>query len=221
MPSNTIQAGDNVTLTITGVTNPTTSGTLDFSTSSDTNQVPLSVNVTPANAASSVTFVSSTTAAGATGVTYTVNFIASDTGALAGGSGGIALTAPTGTVFPTYFFDFDSEYSIVDNTNSSGSGLAQATTSNGGATANIVPSNTIQAGDNVTLTITGVTNPTTSGTLDFSTSSDTNQVPLSVNVTPANAASSVTFVSSTTAADYGSHLHGQFHCLRHWCSRRR
>ena len=53
----------------------------------------------------------STSAGGATGVTYTVNFAASATGTLVGGSGTITLAAPTGTVFPTYFFDFDSEYS--------------------------------------------------------------------------------------------------------------
>ena len=119
-----------------------------------------------------------------------------------GGSSGIALTAPTGTVFPTYFFDFDSEYTITDLTNSSGSGLAQASTSNDGATASIVPSNDIQPGDSITLTITGVTNPQTSGSVTLSTSSDL--TPASVAATFAPGATVSGEVTAGTAAEAGA-----------------
>jgi hypothetical protein len=162
--SDSINAGDSISLLIVGVTNPTSAGTIgDFSatTSGDpvADNAPAYTIVANSSAGVVVTVNPVTTGAVAT---YTIaNVRASAT--LAGGAGTIKLEAPSGTVFPN-----DSAfYSITDSTSSSGSGTVSAAVT-GGGTNNVtftVP-NTINSGDVLTLTVADVVNPSTASASD-------------------------------------------------------
>ncbi len=181
--TNTIEAGDQVTLAITAVTNPPTgTGSMELSTSSDTAAVTLADPTTTANPVTSPTFTPSTTASEATGVTYTIGFTASATGALVGGSSSVTVAAPGATIFggcPYNDCGPSSTYTFTDLTHSSGSGSAGPGVAVLGGIVSVTVPGTIQAGDQVILTITAVSNPPTgSGSIEFSTSSDTTPVTL-------------------------------------------
>jgi hypothetical protein len=182
---NTIQAGDSVTLTITQVTNPP-AGTLGlaFSTSSDTTPVILADSTTAPNSVTSVSLSPTTTAAGASGVTYTLGFTTSSSGTLVGGLSAVTLAAPAGTVFgpcpygcgggnPTYFF------TDLTNPSASGAGSPQALI-DGGSEVSVVPPKTIPAGDSVTLVITMVGNASTVGPATFFVSTSSDAAPTAV-----------------------------------------
>ncbi len=162
--TNQIKAGDAVTVTIAGVSNPAAGTYTNFAVTTSTDTV-------PANAPSFTT-----TAAGTAGVnvivnpptvgslaTYTVTglFAAS---AITGGltANAITLTAPSGTLFPTA----PSAYVITDSTTPSGSGTVIYTptvaNANGGVNNSVtfVAPNSIVSGDVLTITITTVINPT-------------------------------------------------------------
>ena len=96
-----VPADNRIRLTLTGVTNPPAGNHRSpLKTSSDT--VPATTppyTTGPAHAVSSPTMTLSSSAAGATGVTYTTTFTTSATGALASSSGTITVMAPSGTAF--------------------------------------------------------------------------------------------------------------------------
>ncbi len=163
-------AGHRLRVTIPGVTNaPAGSDQLAISTSSDTvaAQAPLTLTAPRAPAAPAVEL--STMAAGATNVTYTVGLVASASGALASG-GSITLTGPAGTVFPGQAVD------VFDVTASKDLGSFASSSSNHGATTTVALSGagaSAPAGDQLRLTVPGVTNPATGAyQLGVSTSSD-------------------------------------------------
>ena len=92
----------------------------------------------------------STTAAGATNVTYNVRFTTSSTGALAPYYSTITLAAPAGTNFGS-----STNYTIEDITTGTQCGYYNAVTSNGGATVALSTYSscgTIAGGDTVLVT---------------------------------------------------------------------
>ncbi len=206
---NTIEAGDSVTLTITAVTNALLGNSdLYLSTSADQNPVALSDDATTPESLKSVSMTASSTADGATGVNYTINFTASSSGAVeAGGAGVVNIEVPDGTNFggcPYGDCGPSSTYTFTDHTNSSGSGSSGSVDGVNGLASVQLPHN-IQAGDSVTLVITAVINPLVSGSFLISTSSDT--VPVSVSL-PTSAPQSVSGASlalgSTVAGNTGT-----------------
>ncbi len=201
---NTIHAGDSVTLTITGVTNPPVgSGTIELSTSSDASGVSLNDPMSSPNSVLSATVVPTSTAAGASGVTYSANFTTSATGELVGGSSSVTLVAPVGTVLGTCGQNCIN-YTFVDHTNPSGSGGGNsgdsASIARGGSIISVTVPNTIHAGDSVTLSITGVTNPSAGdGAVILSTNSDTAPVDVAAPTTAASQVSNVSVNLSNSA----------------------
>jgi hypothetical protein len=184
-----VNAGDSVTLSVGGVTNPPAgtglSGT-SVSTSSDTSPVTVSSagSFTPAGAIGDLTLTPSTTAAYATGAQWAIGFRASSTGTLVGGitannDGTITVAGPPGTEFYA-----GSGCSIDDATSGYTEACTVASVTDAGSEAVVTLNGgstdaTVNAGDSVVLTINDVTNPA-SGTnfsgVSVSTSSDTTSV---------------------------------------------
>ncbi len=200
----TINAGDSVTLTVNGVTNPPKTGSLDLKvqTSSDTDAVQAVDSVAADQAVASVSFTPSSTAARATGVSYRVSFTASSTGGLSssGTSGGyITLVAPPGTLFPGTCGSF-CDFKVVDNTTSTTTSQSN-TTLDQGSVASFEVDQTINPGDSVTLTVTGVTNPPrSSGNVAIITSSDPAPVSEGDTIHAAKSVSSPSLSLSSTVA---------------------
>lgn len=121
----------------------------------------------------------STTAAGATGVTYTLRFTTSSSGALAAGNGRITLTAPNGTAF-MYLGNVQGVAGalisdVYDMTASRDLGYSRGgMLFDGGATGTWTVESDVPAAHTIVLTIVGVTNPP-AGTyqLGIVTSADT------------------------------------------------
>jgi hypothetical protein len=109
---------------------------------------------------SGVTVAVNPRGAGAAGATYSVTFSTSAAGALAGGAGTITLTAPAGTTLPA------SGYTVTTPGADSATvgAVTLGTWPAGGASQNqavlSLSASTIAAGDTVTVTIPGATNPT-------------------------------------------------------------
>ena len=165
-----IAAGDQVSLAITAVTNPP-AGTdaISLSTSADTDPVTLSDPITTAKAVESASLSPGSTAAGASGVTDTIQFTVSDAGALVGGEGAITLVGSSGVDFGAA-----STVSVTDLTDPSANGdVGSGVTIDGGAIASYIVPNTIEPGDVIDLSIAGLTNPDEPGTeeIDVVTSS--------------------------------------------------
>jgi len=162
--ADSVNTGDSVSLLIVGVTNPALPGTIgDFSAATSGDPVatnaPAYAIVTNASSGVLVTVNPTTTAAVAT---YTIANVRAS-GTLTGGSATIKLEAPSGTVFPNN----SAFYSITDSTSSGGSGTVTAAIT-GGGTNNVtftVP-NTINSGDELTLTVADVVNPSTASASD-------------------------------------------------------
>ncbi len=176
----TIPAGHEIRLSIDDVTNPAVgSHTLGVSTSADPTVVQSSAyaTTTPQALRSPSASPTSSTAAGATGVTYTVLFTTSSTGELAPGGGQITLSAPAGTVFPVDNLN-GVEGAVINDVYdvTAGQDLGYSrggALSNGGTTATWTVEPLIPAGHEIRLTIEGMTNPAAgSHTMKISTSSD-------------------------------------------------
>ncbi len=172
-----IQAGDEIVVTLGDVSNPVRQSTtyqLSLSTSSD--MTPVASPDYTIGAETSVTTPTAVTVSPSTeaaSATYTFGMTVSS--ALVPGGSTITVTAPAGTVWPS-----GASFSITDNTNNSGTGgtYEDETTSNGAA-ATFSPGEPIQAGDQITISISGVTNPPTSNTTDqLSLSTSTDQIPI-------------------------------------------
>lgn len=159
-----IDAGDSLTITLLNVTNPSAAGTIDDFTVASAGD-PVAAEATPysitANATPGVLVNVDPNATGAV-ATYTLsNILAS--AAMTAGASTIKLEAPTGTVFPNN----PSFYTITDQTNPSDSGAVVAALSGGGS--NVVtftiPHNIAQ-GDELTLNVADVLNPSVSSSTD-------------------------------------------------------
>jgi len=162
--SDSISAGDSISLLIAGVTNPSSAGTIgDFSATTtgdpvavDAPAYTMAVNASPGVVVTVNPITTSVIA------TYTIANIRAS-GTLTGGSGTIQLQAPAGTVFPNN----PAYYSITDATSSGGSGTVTAALSGGGTSAvTFTVPNTVNSGDAITLTLADVLNPTTASASD-------------------------------------------------------
>ncbi len=198
-PANTIQAGDSITMSITQVTNPPAgSGTVAVSTTSDPLPVTVADPIGLANPVGSPGLTLSNSAVGFNGVTYTVGFTTSTTGALQGGLSAITLAAPAGTIFSS-----TGPITITDATAPSGSGtVGGAAVIDGGAITSFVVPNPINAGDAVTVAVGGVTNASVGGlqSLSISTSSDTTPAALGFTLIQGTTVSGIVDASDTTPA---------------------
>jgi hypothetical protein len=168
--TDTINPGDSVTVTLDDVTNPATGGpyTLGVSTSSNPGAV--------TGAGYSLTAPQSLTGLTSITVTTDTHGVVSDslsfrTSTPTGGlvpSGTITIAAPAGTVLPSVGQFHD------DTTNTGGSRSGTLSNSNATLTFSLCCSDAIAAGDAVTVTLAGVTNPAGApGPFQVSTSSDT------------------------------------------------
>ena len=152
----------------------------------------------------------STTAAGASGVTYTIGFTTSGTGSVPVG-GSLTLIGPAGTVWP----HADSAYGLTDSTTPSGSFTSVTSISfaspglpiynwldgNRGAAVTVTVPDAITAADQVTLSVTGVVNPGAgSRTLAVATSADTSAAASTPYVITAEGAVSPPSVSLSAPA---------------------
>ena len=195
-----IPNGDVVSITVTGVINPSTGSSVQPSiTASDTstngsNWVVASsptgtgVTVNPLSlgsptSVSGLTITPASTAAAAT-TSYTFNFKA--TSALTA-SDSVNVTLASGTtVSNTSAF-------VVDNT--TGTTLTAATVTPGTGTATntgtVAITGTVNAGDNVSITLLGVTNPSTGGADSGSVSTTTDSVAASASYTIAAPTSTI------------------------------
>ncbi|MHB8692226.1 MAG: hypothetical protein ACYDHH_13370, partial [Solirubrobacteraceae bacterium] len=91
----------------------------------------------------------SSTAAGATGVTYQFSFTTSGTGALASGQGTITVAAPTGTLLPSCFTGTDTTTHLS---------IGRCTGSNPAATEVYPVGSAVNAGDQLSIQLDGSTN---------------------------------------------------------------
>ena len=124
-----------------------------------------------ASSVSSPTVELSSTTTNAPDVTWRVDFTASPTGALAANAGTITVSAPAGTVFPSFGAD------LIDVTAGTDLGFfLDASLQNNGATSTWTVSGDVRAGDQLELVIPDVTNPASGGAVSVSTSADTTAV---------------------------------------------
>lgn len=163
-----VNAGDPITVLVAGVVNPSAQTVSDFTVATAGDSVPANASpyaITVSTNTGVVVTVNPVTVA--TSATYTIaNVIAN--GAIAGGSGQIALVFPTGTVPPSVA----SDYTITDSTTPAGSGAASsvsktATTLNGSTPSPVLSGdyvvitvgNSIVSSDKITITVQNVVNP--------------------------------------------------------------
>ncbi len=156
----TINAGDSLVVEMAGVTNPPSGSgdSMSVATSSDTtpavsNAVPFVAAGTPASGS----LETSSGAVGQSGVTYSVGFTASSTGALANGSGTVTLLAPAGTAFGNNGGSWCA--TVDDTTRNRSSSCDPASIAADGSAVTVTTHTTVNAGDSVVVTLTGVTNP--------------------------------------------------------------
>ena len=195
---NPAHAGDVLSLVLTDVTNPTTTGsvTTSVSTSSDTQPASKSVTLTAAQAVSNLSVSPSSTAAGAT-TNWTIGFTTSSTGALGYPGAFVTVVLPAGSSFGSF-----EGGTLTDTT--TGNGLSSDCYSTTGTTleCDFNDGNSANAGDVLSLVLTDLTNPTSTGsaTTTVSTSSDTQSASKSVTITAAQAVSSVSVTPTVASA---------------------
>lgn len=184
---NTIEAGDQVTITLANVVNPPAGTVTDFDVWTTADYVPSAAAAfgISSNASPSVTVTVSSPSV-STLATYTINNVYASA-ALSAGSSTLSLTGPAGTVFPNATV----EYTILDLT-SNASGTVSSGLS-GGATNSVtftLPIN-VASGDRLTIIVADVLNPPTA--------SATDSITLGGNVTgPAPQAPTTTTTVPTT-----------------------
>jgi IPT/TIG domain len=175
-PPIAIVAGQKVEVSINGLGNPARPGaeSLTLQTSSQS-AGSVSYTIVPSSSIGALSVALSSSAAGATRVTYTVEFTTSATGALAEGSGLIELGAPVGSFHHTAACGVASA-TITDLAThaSAGVDMCSAPVSEGGAQLQLVSGIAIAAGQRVSVAITGIDNPLVPGPkiLSLHTSSD-------------------------------------------------
>ncbi|HTW08037.1 MAG TPA: hypothetical protein VME46_11025 [Acidimicrobiales bacterium] len=188
--SDPISAGDSVSMILVGVTNPSTAGTIsDFQVWTTGDPVPATAPgyAIGNNASPGVVVTVNPSTAGQI-ATYSIANLQA-TASLTGGTAVIKLEAPPGTTFPNN----PSFYTVDDLTTASGSGTVTAALTGGGTnTVTLTVPNTINSGDQFTVTIADVLNPSTAS------SSDTITVVNSSVTGPAAVAVTTTTTSTTT-----------------------
>ncbi len=210
-----INAGDQVKVELDDVVNPPAGSgfSLSVSTSSDTTPATTATySIGSAHAVQSLSALSLTsTAAGASHVSYSFQFTASATGGLAAQHGTITVLAPAGTDFSS-----TSSGEVVDDLTTGHSNRDfGATVSGGGSTITVhVPIGVdINAGDQVKVELDDVVNPPAGSgfSLSVSTSSDTTPTTTATySIGSAHAVQSLSALSLTSTAAGASHVSYSF-----------
>ena len=157
--SQSISAGDTVTLTLVNVINPAAGAVSDFQVSTTADTVPaLAPTYTVGASSGSGVTVAVNPAVPAVQATYTISNIHSSA-ALIGGSSTITVGAPAGTLFPSN----TALYIIQDSTTATGSGTVAAVYGGGTNTVLLTVPHTINGGDTLSITIADAFNPATAG----------------------------------------------------------
>jgi hypothetical protein len=156
-----VSSGDALTVFLVGVTNPPEGTVNDFAVSTSSDGVPVVAPPYTIGASAGVAVSVSPSSAGSI-ATYVISDLYASS-AMSAGSSTIALDGPAGTVFP----NSPGDYSVQDATTPSGSGTV-ATPLTGGGTNDVtlkVPGD-ISAGDRLTITVTGIINPSAASNTD-------------------------------------------------------
>ena len=159
-----IGAGDRVQLMVPTLVNPRKVGVHELSIESSINgATPVGFQTVRAGAISGLSLSQSTTALGATQVTYTVGFTTSATGALAAGTGTISVQAPAGS-FPSHP-DCSSRLTVSDLTDQGFDvrPMCVQTVNSDGSRLVISPPIDIGPRDDVEVVIPSVRNPAEAG----------------------------------------------------------
>jgi len=193
--------GDLTTVTIAGVTSPSSTGTKDvtLSTTADPKPVTLSYKLVASESVANAFLQLSSYTGSATNVTWTVGFTAPDRlidTEVAASSSTVILTAPAGTVFPSSGCD----YTFIDAGPAASqgpeNGCPGATVS--GTTVAITAGFDTNPGNTIFVAIKGVQNPATMSTVTVSTSADPKTI--SLPLTGPTAMSATDGLSSTSAS---------------------
>jgi hypothetical protein len=157
-----IAAGNSLTVTVAGVTNPTAGTYSNFTVATSADTVPAAAppyTIGPSGSAGVI--VTPNPASLGVLSTYTVTNLFA-TAAFTAGVSTIGIVANTsGTTLP----NSAANYTITDITTPSGSGTASAVSGYTGSSITITVPNAINSGDQLVLTIAGIINPSTpSGT---------------------------------------------------------
>jgi hypothetical protein len=199
----TATAGQSVTVTINGVANSSSTGAKDLSvsTSADTTVTNAPFTLFAAQSVSSPTLGTSSTSVNATNVTYTEEVTASSRGAMTGGFSTFTVSAPSGTAFPSSD-SCGGDYTVSVN-GGAGVSCGAIVVSGGGSNTIVVTDPTSStSGDQLMLTINGVSNSGTAGSqsVDISTSSDTVAASQSLVLTAETSMSAVGLQLTSTSA---------------------
>ena len=162
--SNAAAAGDSMSLVVNGVTNPETS-TQVISVATSADPAPSASAAYPLSAQTSVgqpTVSFTSTSAGATGVSYTVDFkltngIAADGSVTVAGSSGTSFNGSSGCL--TDLTNAGDSDGCVSGSNQNGT---NPNTTDNGSVITFGVTNAAAAGDSMSLVVNGVTNPETS-----------------------------------------------------------
>ena len=191
-------AGDVLSVVLTDVTNPTSTGsvTTTVSTSSDTLTASKSVTLTGAQAVTNLSVAATSAVVGAT-ANWTIGFTTSSTGALPYPGASITLTLPTGTTFGAY-----QGGTVTDTTTGNPLSSNCSNTSGTVVTCSFNDGYPAHAGDVLSVALTDVTNPpnTGSATTTVTTSSDTQGASKSITITSAQSVSAVSVSPASSAA---------------------
>jgi hypothetical protein len=193
-----VNAGDQLSVVLTDVINRTATGSAKttVSTSSDTVTATKSVTLTRAHAVANLSATPASTAASAT-TDWTIGFTTSSTGALPYPDSTVTVTFPTGTTLGSFqggtVTDTTTGDPLSDDCSDAGGTTVVCTLNEGGS---------VNAGDGLSVDLTDVTLPTTTGssTLLVSTSADTKAATAAFTVTPAQAVSNLSTNPASTAA---------------------
>jgi hypothetical protein len=195
--------GDMTTITFAGVTSPGSAGTHDvtLSTTSDPEPVTLGYSLVAKRSVSDPFLQLSSYTAKASGVTWSVGFVAPDRLVDSGGttsSSTVTIKAPAGTVLPA---GGCGAYTFIDaSPGGSGvplNGCTAATVT--GSSVTVTAGFTTNPGNTIFVVIKGVTNPATMSSLTVSTSADPGQVTLPLSHPTAMAATGQLSSTSATA----------------------
>lgn len=156
-----INAGDEVTILLTGVINPAAGTISDFqvNTTGDPIYAVASAYTISTNASPGVVVTANPSTTGSL-ATYTISNVEA-TSALTGGLSTLELEAPSGTTFS----NVAGYFSIVDTTNSAGSGTVAALTGGATNTVTLTEPHNINSGDALTITAQDVINPSVASSL--------------------------------------------------------
>ncbi len=195
-----VNANDHLTITLRRVTNPAAGTyTLAVSTTSDTVAVTSNAYTITAGgrSVSGLATAVSTLTPSATGVEYRVSFQTSSTGALSYDGGAVTIAAPAGTVLTN-----GCNNNIHDDTTGQQVGCGGVlSNSNATLTTNINNNQPVHAGDHLTVTLQGVTNPpSTAATLSVFTTSDRTPATSSPYISPIPPVPSVSGLSPSSGA---------------------